>query len=92
MANRCNLTEHGDCAICKDFVGPWSGYHIHTAPWRNKPAAVVCTNCYGIILTASQFILRALQDGGFEWNSQETLREVLATRVVLGLQQGLNLN
>lgn len=63
MANRCRISQHGDCTACGNFVNP-TRLHAHIHDPHGTEQDVVCNACYSAIAGSSTIVLQALQTLG----------------------------
>lgn len=89
MAARCQLGQHGNCAICSRFTPSDQRGHVHEFNRKEPSETILCSECYGCVIRSAHVILQALQAAGIRYSNAEELKHILSEQVLVVVQDQL---
>ena len=87
MAQRCQYGYHNRCEACGNEITPQQADHIHIFRARGHKDDTLCARCWLICAVASTHLLKALRDGGIQFEEPESLLRFLRTHVAIWVDQ-----
>ena len=91
MGQRCKFGEHVPCGVCGAFVAPTSKEHVHLGNPSDSCFKSICTTCWSVLNICAIPILEVITRSGITKASSREIRKFLAERVIIAVQDPLDL-